>query len=159
MGPPLKAGQKYTLEIGSGMTDLYGRPLRETFRKHFLVGGPVREQISVESWKILPPPTRRQPLVLVSPSPLDWALLRQTVTIVSTDGVVIHGQVEVDQRERRWSFTPTSPWTAGVYHIRVGSGLEDVCGNNITGGFDRPLQKHSNPATETNPSSLSFQLT
>jgi len=55
LGPPLKVGQKYSLEIGSGMLDLHGRPLRERFRKHFLVGNAVRERISVEHWKILPP--------------------------------------------------------------------------------------------------------
>jgi hypothetical protein len=39
------------------------------------------------------------------------------------------------------SFTPTLPWIAGIYHIRVGSILEDVCGNSIAGAFDRPLRK------------------
>jgi hypothetical protein len=52
------------------------------------------------------------------------------ITIGSIGSAVIDGQVEVDQSERRWSFVPRSPWTAGVYHIRVGSNLEDVCGNN-----------------------------
>jgi hypothetical protein len=28
-------GQKYTLEIGSGINDLYGRPLRERFGSRF----------------------------------------------------------------------------------------------------------------------------
>src|SRR5580658_3030889 len=46
LGPPLKEGQQFTLEIGSGMIDQYGRPLRERFQKHFFVGDPVREQVS-----------------------------------------------------------------------------------------------------------------
>jgi hypothetical protein len=160
LGPPLKVGQMYTLEIGSGMNDQYGRPLRERFHKRFLVGAPVREHISVDDWKILPPMTgSRQPLVLMFPSPLDWALLLQMITIGSISSAVIDGQVEVDQSERRWSFVPRSPWTAGVYHIRVGSNLEDVCGNNITGPFDRPLRKDGNLVREIKGSSLSFQLT
>jgi hypothetical protein len=160
LGPPLKMGQEYTLEIGSGMTDLYGRPLRERFRKHFLVGDAVREPITVEHWKILPPVTgTRQALVLIFTNPLDWALLLQTITIESTDGLEIGGRVAVDQRERRWSFTPMSPWIAGVYHIRVGCSLEDVCGNTITGAFDRPLRKGPSLATEINGSSLTFELT
>jgi hypothetical protein len=159
LGPPLKAGQKYTLEIGSGMNDLYGRPLCRGFRKHFVVGDPVREHISVEHWKILPPAARsRLPLVLMFPSPLDWALLLQTITIESANGLVIGGQVVVDQHERRWSFTPTSPWVAGGYQIRVGSGLEDVCGNNIAEAFDRPLRKGPNLVTRINGSSFIFQL-
>jgi hypothetical protein len=70
LGPPLKAGEIYTLEIGAGMIDLNGRPLRECFRKHFLVGDPVREQLSVESWDLLPPATdSRQALVLLVQEP------------------------------------------------------------------------------------------
>ena len=138
-------GQKYTLEIASGMKDLYGRRLRERFRKYFVVGHPVREQISVEDWKILLPVTgSRRTLVVIFSSPLDWALLLQAITIESADGSVIDGRVVVDQCERRWSFIPTSPWIAGVHHIRVGSNLEDVCGNSITGAFDRPLRKDGN---------------
>jgi len=149
LGPPLKVGQQYTLEIGSGMIDLYGRPLRECFRKHFLVGNAVRERVAAERWRILLPATRsRQPLVLMFTNPLDWALLLQTITIRSADGSVVKGQLIVDRWERRWSFTPSSPWSAGVYHIGVGSSLEDVCGNSITGAFDRPLRKGPNPVPE-----------
>jgi hypothetical protein len=159
LGPPLRAGQEYTLEIGSGMIDLYGRPLRESFRKHFAVGDAVRKHISVEHWKILPPVTgTRQALVLMFASPLDWALLLQAITVESLHGSVIEGEVVVDQCERRWSFTPSSPWIADAYHVRVGSGLEDVCGNSTTGPFDKPLRKEPHLATEINGSSLTFQL-
>jgi hypothetical protein len=159
LGPPLKVGQKYTLEIGSGMADRYGRPLREPFRKPFVVGDPVRDRISVGSWKILPPVRgSRQALALMFTDPLDWALLFHTITIGSADGSVIDGQIVVDQCERRWSFTPNSRWIAGTYHIRVGSGLEDVCGNSITGAFDRPLRKEPDLAIKMNSSSLSFQV-
>jgi hypothetical protein len=159
LGPPLKVGQKYTLEIGSRMIDSYGRPLRERFRKHFIVGDPVREHISVERWKILCPVTSsRQALVLVFPGPLDWALLLQTITIVSADGAMIDGRVVIDQCERQWSCRPSSPWIAGVYQIRVGSSLEDVCGNTIIGAFDRPLRKRPNLVTKINDSALTFQL-
>jgi hypothetical protein len=159
LGPPLKVGQEYSLEIRAGMIDLQGRRLRERFRKHFLVGDAVREPISVEHWKILPPVTgTRQAVVLMFASPLDWALLFQTITIESAHGAVIRGRGAVDQCERQWSFTPTSPWKAGVYHIRVGSSLEDVCGNTITGAFDRPLRNDPNLAAEIIGSSLIFEL-
>jgi hypothetical protein len=160
LGPPLKAGQEYTLEVGSGMIDQYGRPLRERFRKRFVVGDAVREPISIEHWKILPPETgSRQALVLTFTNPLDWALLLHTITVGSADGLVVNGRVAVDQGESRWNFTPTSPWVAGVYRIRVGCNLEDVCGNSISGAFDRPVRKGPYLVTETNGSSLIFQLT
>lgn len=158
MGPPLKARQTYTLEIGSGMIDLHGRPLRERFRKRFLVGDPVREHISVESWK--PPVTgSRQALVLLFKNPLDWALLLQTITVRSAEGSMIAGQVAVDQYEKRWNFIPASPWTAGTYRICVGYGLEDVCGNTITGAFDRPIRKDPHPVSPAHDPLVVFQLT
>jgi hypothetical protein len=159
LGPPLKAGRKYTLEIGSEMNDMFGRPLREPFRKHFIVSDPVREQISVEDWKILSPATGgREALVVTFPNSLDWVLLLRTITIRSVDGSLIHGQIVVDQCERRWSFIPSSPWAAGVYHILVESSLEDVCGNSVTAAFDRPLRRDPNLAIETKGASLSFAL-
>jgi hypothetical protein len=160
LGPPLKAGETYTLEIGSGMIDLHGRQLGERFRKRFLVADPVREHISVKSWELLPPVTgSRQALVLLFKNPLDWALLFQTITVRSAEGDVIAGKVAVDQCERRWSSTPASPWVAGVYQICVRSSLEDVCGNSIGGAFDRPIASAPNPATWTDDASLVFQLT
>jgi hypothetical protein len=159
LGPPLKAGQEYTLEIGSGMIDLYGRALRRHFRKHFFVGDAVRKPISAERWTVLPPVTgSRQALTLMFTGPLDWALLLQAITIESADGFEIDGRVAVDRSERQWSFTPTSPWIAGVYHIRVGCSLEDVCGNSIGGAFDRPLQEGPYLVTEANGRLLPFRL-
>jgi hypothetical protein len=159
LGPPLKMGRKYTLEIGAGINDVYGRPLRERFRKHFIVGDSIRKHILVKDWKILTPVAgSRGALVLRFTSPLDWALLLQTIRIESADGFVVEGRVVVGQHERRWSFTPTSPWTSGLYHIRVGSSLEDVCGNSVTGAFDRPLRKDPSLGAKTDGPSLSFLL-
>ena len=159
LGPPLEMGLGYTLEIGSGMIDQYDRPLHKIFRKHFIVGDAVRERISVDDWRILPPATgTRQALVLMFRKPLDWALLVRTITIESADGSTIDGQVVVDQCETRWNFVPTSPWIAGQYRMHVMSNLEDLCGNNMAGPFDRPLRKNSNLAMGTNFSTLTFQL-
>jgi hypothetical protein len=159
LGPPLKAGQKYTLEIGSGMTDLHGRPLRVDFRKSFIAGDPIREAISVESWKIFPPAMgSRHAVVLMFTTSLDWALLPREITVESAEGLMIDGSVVVDQCERRWSFTPALPWTAGMYYIRVGNNLEDVCGNGITGAFDRPIRAVPDQLTGTSNSPLKFSI-
>ncbi|MBV8906881.1 MAG: hypothetical protein JOZ22_24850 [Acidobacteriia bacterium] len=159
LGPPLKAGQRYTLEIGPGMKDLHGHPLGKPFRKHFLAGDPTRGPIAVEEWKVVPPVAgSRKPLILTFPGPLDRALLLQTILVESADGPRIEGQVIVDEGEKRWSFIPDSPWAAGRFHIRIEAGLEDVCGNNMMGAFDRPLRKDVRPTTHTGNSSLVFQV-
>jgi hypothetical protein len=159
LGPPLKTGQVYTLAVGAGMTDLSGIKLPETVYKRFRVTDAVREPIAVEQWRIVPPVTNsRQPLVLMFPRPLDWALLLHTITIASACEQSIDGQIVIDQCERRWSFTPTSPWVSGSYHVRVASSLEDVCGNSIIAAFDRPIRSGSDLAYEVASRSLPFYL-
>jgi hypothetical protein len=159
LGPPLETGQDYTLAVGAGMTDLSGNRLPETVYKRFRVTDAVREPIAVERWTIMPPMTNsRQPLVLMFPRPLDWALLLHTITIASTCEQSIDGKIEIDQYERRWSFRPASPWAAGPYSVRVASSLEDVCGNSVTAAFDRPVRSGSDLAYEVASRSIPFCL-
>jgi hypothetical protein len=159
LGPPLKAGQEYTLAIGSGMLDSSGRPLRQSIYKRFQVTEAVRERIAVEQWKILPPATKSlQPLVLMFPNPLDWALLWHTIDIASERGQSIDGRIAIDQGEKRWSLTPTSPWAAGSYYVRIASSIEDVCGNNLLEAFDRPLRPAGSLVSEAGNCSIPFHL-
>jgi hypothetical protein len=159
LGPPLKAGQRYTLVIGSGMVDLSGRPLRQSFYKSFLVTKAVREPITVVHWKILSPATKsRQPLAIMFPKPLDWALLWHAITITAEGGQQIPGRIAIDQEERQWSLTPTSPWVAGSYFVRIASGLEDVCGNGLLAAFDRPLRSGGDLTIEMANCTIPFHL-
>jgi hypothetical protein len=157
LGPPLKAGQVYMLAVGAGMLDLSGRRLTEAVYKRFRVTEAVREHITVEDWKIVRPVSQsREPLVLLFPRPLDWALLAHTITITSIGEQPINGRILIDQCEKRWSFTPTSPWASGPYHVRVGSSLEDVCGNGIIAAFDRPLRSGGDLSYEVAIRSIAF---
>ncbi len=159
LGPPLKPGQVCTLAVGAGMTDLSGSQLSEIVYKRFYVTDAVRDRIAVEQWKIVPPVTNsRQPLMLMFPRPLDWAMLSHTITVASVREQLISGRVEIDQCERRWSFTPTFPWVAGSYCVRVASSLEDVCGNSVVAEFDRPLRPGSDLVYEVTSPLIPFHL-
>jgi hypothetical protein len=160
LGPPLKTGQRYTLAIGSGMVDFSGLSLRESFYKHFFVTEAVRESIAVNKWEILPPATKsHEPLTLMFPIPLDWALLRNKITIASEEGRPIDGRITIDQGETRWQFMPTSPWGAGSYYLRVAPSLEDVCGNTLLGAFDRPLRANGTLINDAAYRLIPFRLT
>ena len=159
LGPPLKAGHQYTLAIGSGMLDFSGRPLRKSIYKRFHVTDANREPIAVEQWRILPPATNsHDPLALMFPKPLDWALLWHTIDVVSERGQSIEGRIAIDQGERRWTFNPASPWIAGSYSVRIASGLEDVCGNTLLEAFDRPLRSGSSLISGAATRSIPFHL-
>jgi hypothetical protein len=90
--------------------------------------------------------------------PLDWALLWRTITIASEGGQPMDGRIAIDQGERRWSFTPTSPWTAGSYSVRIASSLEDVCGNSLLAAFDRSLRSAGDLTSQLANRSMSFHL-
>jgi hypothetical protein len=160
LGPPLKLGRRYVLAIGSEMVDSSGRPLRQNFHKPFVVAKAVRQPIAVLHWRVLPPATkRRQPLSILFPRPLDWALLSHAITVVGDCELPIPGRISIDRGERRWRFTPAAPWAAGRYAIRVSSDLEDVCGNSVLAAFDRPLRPGRDLTVETANCSIPFELT
>ena len=157
LGSPLRIGQVYTLTVGSGMTELSGRQLPETVYKRFRVTDAMREPIAVEQWKIMSPEINtRQPLVLLFPKPLDWALLSRTITVASKSEQSIDGQIAIDQCERRWCFAPASPWASDSYQVRIASSLEDLCGNSLIAAFDRPLRSGSDLAFEIASRSIPF---
>ena len=159
LGPPLKCGLEYTLAIDSKMLDLDGNPLIESHCKKFVVGEPVRERISMRDWSTLAPAAQSfEPFKLIFPRPLDWALLWRGITIESEAGDVIDGRIGIQEGETTWSFTPNSPWAAGSYCVRVASGLEDVCGNNLTGAFDKPLQSALGATHEVVNNSIHFRI-
>ncbi len=141
LGSPLKVGQEYTLVVGTGVTDLFGRQLGKSVYKRFKVTEAVRKPVLVERWKIEPPVFgSRMQLVITFPTSLDWAMLFNTISIASKAGKTIDGRIVIDQSEKRWRFTPSAPWAAGSYYVRVDSALEDPCGNNLMAAFDRLLR-------------------
>lgn len=159
LGPPLRAGLDYTLTIGSGMLDACARPLRKSFCKTFHVVEPVREPVPVDQWALLPPPADSyRALALMFPRPLDWAMLWHSLAVTSEGGQPVQGRISVDRCETRWTFTPSYPWDAGSYRVRVASDLEDVCGNSLVAAFDRSLRPGSDLDVETAVRSIPFQI-
>jgi hypothetical protein len=160
LGPPLKSGEAYTLAIGAGMVDWSGRRLAKPFYRRFRVTDAVREPVVVEQWNVLfPEKDSRQPLVLEFPRPLDWAMLLHSITVMSPDGKPLNGKVAIDQCERHWAFTPATSWVAGSYELLVAADLEDVCGNDLLGAFDRPLRRDSDLALKAAGRSIPFCVT
>jgi len=137
LGPILHSGKKYTLVVKCGWHDLQGRPLAKEFRKSFAVGPVIDEPIKTQRWKFNTPRTgTAEPLVVRFPRPLDHALLERTLTVVDRAGQRVAGQVRIGDAERRWEFTPDSPWTADGQQLVVDTVLEDTAGNSIARAFE-----------------------
>ncbi len=142
LGPPLQAGQRYTLRIGSGMIDGHGQPLPKDFSKTFLVAAAQRERISVGSWTVRPPSGEsREAIAVAFPQPLDWMQLWSGILVVSETHSPIAGRIEIDSGGIQWRFIPEAPWRTGMYRLLVASALEDICGNTPDGPFDGPIRQ------------------
>ena len=158
LGPPLTVGQTYALSIGGGMIDGTGRPLRPGFQERFRATEAVREAVAVEQWQVGPPSAGgRRSLVLTFPRPLDRGLWSNTISVESVNGRPVDGRATVDGGETRWSFTPSAPWGRGTHRVRVRSCLEDVCGNNLVGAFDRQLRPGTVPSDDATDRVVAFR--
>ena len=152
LGPPLIAGQAYTLAVGAGMTGSSGRRLPGTVYKRFNVTQPVREPIARSGWKVVPPAADTcTPLFLRFVRSLDSALLRQAVTVMTTCGQIVAGRMETGMFETELVFRPTTPWAAKPHQVSIAAELEDVCGNSFVAAFDRPLRTQDEPAVAAQP--------
>ena len=159
LGPPLTAGDRYTLVIGAGMVDGSGQALAAGVAKPFRVTQAVREPIRIGQWRILVPAVCTcGPLILQFPGRRDWALLMNSMSVRLVDGRRVVGAVALDDWEDGWRFTPETPWVAGSYEVEVCSDLEDVSGNSLLAAFDRPLRQGSDLLYEQGPRYVRFAL-
>lgn len=136
MGFSLAAGHKYTLLIDREWVDGNGNPLRESYRKSFLVSAPDLAPLDPKGWKITPPHEgSRDPVSVIFPEPLDHGLLMRAIGVRRNDAPVV-GDVRVDSNETRWTMTPNEPWRSGDYALIALGVLEDLAGNRIGRPFE-----------------------
>lgn len=109
LGTVLRAGESFTLVVQASWLDAQNRPLRKEFSKQFRVGPPVEQAIDPTQWQVsVPADDSRQPLTIDFPRPLDHALLQRAITVHSTSGLPIEGEVLVSREQQRWEFRPNA---------------------------------------------------
>ena len=136
-GPVLQKGQSYTLKIDATWPDAAGAPLKKGFTKKFIVAAPDVEIPSPARWKMTAPEADSiNPMTLDFPEPLDHALLQRLLWIEGAGKHAVEGQVQVRNSERQWTFVPSRGWKDGDYRVVIGTGLEDLAGNNVARPFE-----------------------
>jgi hypothetical protein len=159
LGPPLRAGLSYRLVVDAAMPDQTGRPLGTTFERRFRVVQADREMPSRQGLRVEPPSAPEAALTLRLPEPLDEALLRRLIWIEDPRGQVMAGAIEVRDGEQVWSFRPSSPWSPGVYAVRVHPALEDRAGNRFDRLFDREMgSSDDQAASASSPEPLRLEF-
>jgi len=136
-GAALVAERRYRLVIDSEWRDGTGAPLTSGFEQAFDVADADRASPDPSRWRITAPTAgTRDDLRVGFAEPLDHALASRMVSVQRVGGATIPGTRTLVAGDSAWSFTPTSPWAAGDYVLRVNSALEDVAGNSVARVFD-----------------------
>lgn len=142
-GNPLKRGDKYRLVVSSKWKDSRGLNLKE-YSKKFVAGAWDDQQPDINKWQLNPPVSGTfKPLIVKLNEPLDHYLLQESITVLNARGVPIQGTYSVSNSDRILEFTPTQPWLAGKYTLRVNARLEDLAGNNLNKVFDRDVTRQA----------------
>ena len=137
VGPALRAGQTYTLEVDAAWHDADGRPLTSGFQRSFRVAAADRQPIDLARWQLNDPHDgSRDALEIDFGEPLDRALAERMLQVVDSAGRPVRGSLTVGAGERTWRFTPARSWSAGSYAVKVNTALEDLAGNKVGRPFD-----------------------
>ena len=159
IGPVLEPGKGYTLIIDRAWQDAEGNPLKESYRKPFKSGPPVRKPLLTAAWKVTSPRAgSRRPVRIRFPAPLDHALAQRMIQITDRDSRLVPGRTSLADSEREWSFTPEKPWPAGLYRVVVQTAIEDLAGNNIGKPFEVDLFDDVQPRLANATVSLAFEI-
>ncbi|MEN1704649.1 MAG: hypothetical protein AAGJ54_03925 [Planctomycetota bacterium] len=130
MGPAIKEGGRYSVEIAADAEAMDGSMLAEPYVKIFEVLGPDRRSPRPERWTLSEPRLGSlDPLTVLLDESVDHASLAYRIRVVDALGGVVPGRVAIQQQEQRWVFTPGESWAAGDYALRVDHKLEDLAGN------------------------------
>lgn len=143
LGNPLKKGDKYRLVISSKWKDSRGLNLQE-YAKEFVAGSWDDQQPDISKWQINTPLSGTfKPLIIKLNEPLDHYLLQESITVLNARGVAVQGSFSISNNDSILEFTPTQPWLAGKYTLRVDARLEDLAGNNLNKVFDRDVTRQA----------------
>lgn len=141
-GPPLVAGNLYTLAIDGGWPDAKGVPIGQATTKAFRVAPPDRASPDPHQWELTAPPAgTREPLIVRFSEPLDSALAKRVLWVRGPVQESVAGEVMLDDHEQTWRIEPDNIWAAGEYHLVVGTELEDMAGNSVARPFEVPLDE------------------
>jgi hypothetical protein len=89
-----------------------------------------------------------EPLEINFGEPLDYFLLKETVTVVNDKENTVEGNIMLIKNESGLKFIPIRPWQSGHYRLKIASYLEDLAGNNLTRPFDRDIKMQQKQQTD-----------
>ena len=139
LGPVLVPGKYYTLVIEDGVRSTKGIPFGEDQRHTFFTLPEDHERPLPQTWERQDVIAgTRLPLEVISPDPLDHALVPRYVKIYRK-GKPVQTTFSLGEQDNQFSLFPCKPWEPVEYEMRVGKQLEDLAGNTPERVFDTDL--------------------
>ncbi|HEY0740112.1 MAG TPA: hypothetical protein VGD40_01570 [Chryseosolibacter sp.] len=156
MKPALREGERYTLVVQEGWTDIDGLGTRNTYTKKFRCTEPDRSSPSVASYKVHAPLTSAAPLIVELQESHDFILLSRHIVVRDVTGAIVEGVLSIGPNESTFQFVPKHPWVESKYTIEINPLLEDLAGNNLNRLFDEDLQRASSNRKTENRLNFTF---
>lgn len=156
LGPALRAGHQYTLEVKGAWPSADGTTILRPFAKTFWVSDALRSRPDTRHWTVNTPCRGTvEPLEIAFDRPFDRHLLPHALRLRTTSWQGVEGTAHIGDSEYSWRFTPDLPWSEQELQVVVDPALEDVAGNNY-----HDLLDHLAPVlrAETSPTELSIDL-
>jgi hypothetical protein len=141
MGAPLHVGEKYILHISPLWRSKNGAVLLRSYEKSFVAVSRDETSPDLLAWVVKSPVAGSMySLEITTPEPIDYFLFRDAVRILTSEGQVLRGDVQISNNEKVWKFLPEKAWTKGKYILQAEGRLEDLAGNNLNRPFDREVE-------------------
>jgi len=135
-GPILSEGEDVVLSFD-------GRPIKRWHIGPVDGNGPV-----AAAWKLSTVrPGTREPFMVSLDGPIDGRDAGYLAVVDAGDHLV-EGERQLRNGETMWTFTPDSPWKAGVYRLMVHGTLEDPSGNRLGGHFETSIDSPQRAAAD-----------
>jgi hypothetical protein len=142
MGNPLEKGKWYTLVISKNFPDVKGNTLAKDYTRRFNVQHRDSLVPDLAQWIISTPPAHSSSaLEIQTNEPLDYFLLKETITVYDSQGKEVKGKLRVGKGESSIFVFPDQQWMEGEYRLVVKPILEDLAGNNLDRPFDRDMAR------------------
>lgn len=164
MGAIFEVGNSYQFRISKSWLNRNGDPLAANYVKTFRVTTDDYQTPQPAKWKLnIPESGTLNPLEIRFDESLDSALAKRAIRLFRGKEELMPKQLDLMQLEKKLVMTPASRWGSGSYQIRIGSELEDLCGNRVEKAFDVDLKSRQSQATESvqkqgNKRVLTFQV-
>ena len=158
MGPIFLPGHRYQFRISGQWPDDQGEPLKANYTKTFTALANDFQTPDHRKWKLNSPRADHlSPLEILFDKPLDAALASRVLEIYLGKRRIRIRKTEFGRDQQQAFLYPETAWKTGTYVLRIGSELEDLCGNRIGKAFDVNLDQDKK-VNETEAHQMTFQV-